>query len=157
VYLEHHCDFLISGTSAPAVKLNSTIINGYKQILGKFGEIQREFVDAYSPDSDNDCRGGGGGHQHLHPPCARFLHSFREIIATKMPVHHLLEQILNEYIVAAGLQSRQPLFQSVNSIGTAVTRRALNRYNAWAAIRKRARAAGFSPPSDVTPPGQLAS
>ena len=83
MYLEHHCDFLISGTSAPAGKLNSTIINGYKQILGKFGEIQREFVDVYSPDSDNDCRGGGGGHQHLHPPCARFLHIFREIIATK--------------------------------------------------------------------------
>ena len=33
----------------------------------------------------------------------------------EMPVHHLLEQILNEYIVAAGLQSGQPLFQSVNS------------------------------------------
>ena len=56
-----------------------------------------------------------------------------------MPVHHLLEQILNEYIETAGLQSGQPLFQSVNSIGTAVTGRALNRYNAWAAIRKRAK------------------
>src|ERR1700735_2684203 len=32
----------------------------------------------------------------------------------EMPVHHLLEQILNEYIAAAGLQSGQPLFQSVN-------------------------------------------
>jgi hypothetical protein len=29
-----------------------------------------------------------------------------------MPVHHLHEEILNEYIVAAGLQSAQPLFQS---------------------------------------------
>ena len=38
-----------------------------------------------------------------------------------MPVHHLLERILDEYIVGAGLQSGQPLFQSVNSIGTAVT------------------------------------
>jgi integrase/recombinase XerD len=64
----------------------------------------------------------------------------------EMPVHHLLEEILNEYIVAAGLQSGQPLFQSVNSLGTAVTGRALNRYNAWAAIRKRARAAGFLTP-----------
>ena len=63
-----------------------------------------------------------------------------------MPVHHLLEQILDEYIVAAGLQSGQPLFQSVNSAGTAVTGRALNRYNAWAAIRKRAKAAGFLTP-----------
>ena len=75
----------------------------------------------------------------------------------EMPVHHLLEQILNEYIVAAGLQSGQPLFQSVNSLGTAVTGRALNRYNAWAAIRKRAKAAGFLTPSDVTPGGQPAS
>jgi hypothetical protein len=39
-----------------------------------------------------------------------------------MPVHHLLEQILNEYIEAAGLQSGQPLFQSVNSLGTPVRR-----------------------------------
>ena len=63
-----------------------------------------------------------------------------------MPVHHLLEQILNEYIAAAGLQNGEPLFQSVNSLGTAVTGRALNRYNAWAAIRKRAKAAGFLTP-----------
>src|ERR1700686_2233749 len=42
--------------------------------------------------------------------------------------------------------SGQPLFQSVNSVGTAVTGRALNRYNAWAAIRKRAKAAGFLTP-----------
>src|SRR5258708_35396095 len=64
----------------------------------------------------------------------------------EMPVNHLLEQILNEYIEAAGFQSGQPLFQSVNSLGTAVTGRALNRYNAWAAIRKRAKAAGFLTP-----------
>jgi integrase/recombinase XerD len=63
-----------------------------------------------------------------------------------MPVHHLLEQILDEYIGAAGLQNGQPLFQSVNSLGTAVTGRALNRYNAWATIRKRAKAAGFLTP-----------
>jgi hypothetical protein len=64
----------------------------------------------------------------------------------EMPVHHLLEQILNEYVETAGLRSGQPLFQSVNSTGTAVTGRALNRYNAWAAIRKRAKAAGFLTP-----------
>ena len=64
----------------------------------------------------------------------------------EMPVHHLLEELLNEYIVAAGLQSGQPLFQSVNSLGTAVTGRALNRYNAWAAIRRRDKAAGFLTP-----------
>ena len=48
-----------------------------------------------------------------------------------MPVHHLLEETLNEYIAVAGLRSGQPLFQSVNSLGTAVTGRTLNRYNAW--------------------------
>jgi hypothetical protein len=75
----------------------------------------------------------------------------------EMPVHHLLEQILNEYVEAAGLRSGQPLFQSVNSAGTAVTGRALNRYNAWAAIRKRAKAAGFLTPLDVTLGAQPAS
>jgi integrase/recombinase XerD len=64
----------------------------------------------------------------------------------EMPVHHLLEHILDEYIVAAGLQSGQPLIQSVNSAGAAVTGRVLNRYNAWAAIRKRAKTAGFLTP-----------
>ena len=34
----------------------------------------------------------------------------------------------------------------VNSAGTAVTGRVLNRYNAWAAIRKRAEVAGFLTP-----------
>src|SRR5271154_4188984 len=74
-----------------------------------------------------------------------------------MPVHHLLEQILNEYVEAAGLRSGQPLFQSVNSAGTAVTGRSLNRCNAWAAIRKRAKAAGFLTPLDVIPGGPPAS
>jgi hypothetical protein len=35
-----------------------------------------------------------------------------------MPVNHLLEKILNEYIVARGLQNGQPMFQSVNSVAT---------------------------------------
>ena len=60
-----------------------------------------------------------------------------------MPVHHLLERILDEYIVAAGPSQRATLFQSVNSAGTKVTGLALNRYNAWAAIPKRAKVAGF--------------
>jgi integrase/recombinase XerD len=64
----------------------------------------------------------------------------------EMPVHHLLEQILNEYVETAGLRSGQPLFQNVYSAGTAVTGQFLNRYNAWAAIRKRAKATGFLTP-----------
>jgi integrase/recombinase XerD len=63
-----------------------------------------------------------------------------------MPVHYLLEETLNDYIAAAGLRSGQPLFWSVNSLGTAVTGRVLNRYNTWAAIRKRAKNAGFLTP-----------
>jgi integrase len=64
----------------------------------------------------------------------------------EMPVHHLLKETLNEYLAAASLQSGQPLFQSVNSAGTAVTGRTLNRHNAWTAIRKRAKNAGFLTP-----------
>jgi hypothetical protein len=74
-----------------------------------------------------------------------------------MPVHHLLEQILDECIEVAGLHSGQPLFQSVNSPGTAVTGRVLNRYSAWVAIRKRAKRRVFSRLLDVTPGGQQAS
>jgi integrase len=63
-----------------------------------------------------------------------------------MPVHHLLEEVLNEYLAAASLQNGQPLFQSITSDGTAATGRVLNRHNAWAAVRKRARNAGFLTP-----------
>src|SRR4029077_17279076 len=41
--------------------------------------------------------------------------------------------------------------------GTAVTGRALNRYNAWAAFGSGPRQRVFSPPSDVTPGGQPGS
>jgi len=41
------------------------------------------------------------------------------------------------------MEDNQPLFQSVNKAGTALSGHALNRYNVWAAIRKRARNAGF--------------
>ena len=61
MYLEHHRDFEFR-YFGDGGKVNSTIIKRDKQILGKFGEIQREFVDVYSPDSDNYCRESGGGH-----------------------------------------------------------------------------------------------
>ena len=38
-----------------------------------------------------------------------------------MPMHHMLEEMLNEYIVAASLQRGLRLFESVNALGTAVT------------------------------------
>ena len=40
-----------------------------------------------------------------------------------MTMHHMLEEVLNEYIVAAGLQRGQLLFDSVNSLEAAVTGR----------------------------------
>jgi integrase/recombinase XerD len=74
----------------------------------------------------------------------------------EMPVHHLLERILDEYIVAAGLQSGQPLFQSLNSVGTAVTGRSLNRYTPGLQFGSELRAAGLQSPLHVTPGGQPA-
>ena len=66
----------------------------------------------------------------------------------EIPVHHLLEELLNEYIVAAGLQTGNPCSRALSRLETAVTGRALNRCNAWAAIRKRAKAAGFLTPGN---------
>jgi site-specific recombinase XerD len=82
----------------------------------------------------------------LKLPAVRMLYDFLVVrqITRSNPAHSVRGP---KYVVeAAGLRSGQALFQSVNSAGTAVTGRALNRYNAWAAIRKRAKAAGFLTP-----------
>ena len=71
----------------------------------------------------------------------------------EMPAHHLLEEILNEYIAAAGLQSGQPLFQSVNSVGTEVTGRALIFTTPGLRFESAPGPRVFSPQSDVTPGG----
>jgi integrase/recombinase XerD len=63
-----------------------------------------------------------------------------------MPAHHEIEETIDEYLSKVSIDEGQPLFQSVNKTGTALSGRALNRYNAWAAIRKRARNAGFLTP-----------
>ena len=63
-----------------------------------------------------------------------------------MPAHHEIEETIDEYLARVSIEDKQPLFQSVNKAGTALSGRALNRYNAWAAIRKRARNAGFLTP-----------
>ena len=70
-----------------------------------------------------------------------------------MPMHHMLEEMLNEYIVAAGLQRGQPLFESVNSLGTAVTGRTLNPTTPELRFGSGPRQRAFSPPLDVTPGG----
>jgi integrase len=64
----------------------------------------------------------------------------------EMPAHHEIEETIDEYLSRVSIEDKQPLFQSVNKAGTALSGRALNRYNAWAAIRKRARNAGFLTP-----------
>jgi integrase/recombinase XerD len=53
--------------------------------------------------------------------------------------HHEIEETVDEYLSRVSIDDKQPLFQSVNKAGTALSGRALNRHNAWAAIRKRAR------------------
>ena len=63
-----------------------------------------------------------------------------------MPAHHQIEEAVDEYLSRVSIENGQPLFQSVNKAGTALSGRALNGYNAWAAIRKRARNAGFLTP-----------
>src|SRR5262249_11295252 len=64
----------------------------------------------------------------------------------EMPAHHEIEETVDEYLARVSIEDKQPLFQSVNKAGTALSGRALNRYNAWAAVRKRARNAGFLTP-----------
>src|SRR6202047_18605 len=65
----------------------------------------------------------------------------------EMPAHHEIEQTIDEFLSKVSIDDKQPLFQSVNKTGTALSGRALNRHNAWTAVRKRARNAGFLRPS----------
>ena len=63
-----------------------------------------------------------------------------------MPAHHEIEETADEYLSKVSIDDKQSLFQGVNKAGTALSGRALNRHNAWVAIRKRARNAGFLTP-----------
>ena len=47
-----------------------------------------------------------------------------------MPAHHQIEETIDEYLARVSIDDKQPLFQSVNKAGTALSGRALNRYNA---------------------------
>jgi hypothetical protein len=60
-----------------------------------------------------------------------------------MKWQHKTEGTIDEYLARVGIEDGQPLFQSVNKAGTALSGRALNWHNAWAPIRKRARMRGF--------------
>jgi hypothetical protein len=52
-------------------------------------------------------------------------------------VRHQIEETIDEYLSKVSIEDKQLLFQSVNKAGTALSGCALNRYHAWAAIRKR--------------------
>jgi hypothetical protein len=57
---------------------------------------------------------------------------------------HSSIRVINQTIsIRFTIDDSQPLFQSVNKASTALSGRALNRYNAWAAIRKQVRNAGL--------------
>jgi integrase/recombinase XerD len=63
----------------------------------------------------------------------------------KMPCHHNLDAYLHEYVEAAGLKEipKSPLFRSARGRSNMLTEKPLDRRNAWAMVRKRARAAGI--------------
>lgn len=64
----------------------------------------------------------------------------------EMPAHHKLEEYLDAYIEAAGIEDekRGPLFRAAIGRTGVLSNRRLHRTNAYHAIRKRARQAGIS-------------
>ena len=62
-----------------------------------------------------------------------------------MPCHHNLDAYLHEYVEAAGLKEspKSPLFRPARGRSNMLTEKPLDRRNAWAMVRKRARAAGI--------------
>ena len=65
----------------------------------------------------------------------------------EMPLHHNAEAYLLDYLETGGLHDHKgvPLFQSVDRYGW-LTENRLDRHNAWAMIRRRARQAGILTP-----------
>ncbi|MCA9178392.1 MAG: tyrosine-type recombinase/integrase [Planctomycetales bacterium] len=63
----------------------------------------------------------------------------------EMPCHHKLAQYLDEYVEAAGIRERRssPLFCTLGRTRT-LTEFRLTRQDAWAMVKRRARAAGVS-------------
>ena len=63
----------------------------------------------------------------------------------EMPVHHILEQYLDEYLDIAGLRDapKSPLFLSGKGRSGDLTEKSLNRVNAWHMVQRRARQAGI--------------
>jgi site-specific recombinase XerC len=63
----------------------------------------------------------------------------------EMPVHHKLEQFLDEYLEAAGIRGdgKTPLFRSAAGKTGRLTENALHRVDAYQVIRRRTAEAGF--------------
>jgi hypothetical protein len=65
-------------------------------------------------------------------------------------VHHLLEEILNEYIVAAGLESGQPCSRALIRLGQPGPDELLTGTMSGLQFETEPRRRVFSPPLDVT-------
>lgn len=63
----------------------------------------------------------------------------------EMPAHHCLEEYLDAYIEAAGIaeEKKGPLFRSANRRTGQLTANLLGSSDAWAMVRRRAKAAGI--------------
>lgn len=63
----------------------------------------------------------------------------------EMPAHHCLEEYLDAYIEAAGIaeDKKGPLFRSANRRSGQLTGNPLSSSDAWAMVRRRAKAAGI--------------
>jgi integrase/recombinase XerD len=69
------------------------------------------------------------------------------VLAIEIPAHHTLEEYLYAYIKAAeiGYDPKGPLFRSANRRTGTLTTNPLRRNNALDMIKRRAKAAAFSP------------
>ena len=63
----------------------------------------------------------------------------------ELPAHHLLEEYLDAYIEAAGIgdDRKGPLFRTANRRTRSLTANAMRTADAWAMVRRRAKAAGI--------------
>lgn len=63
----------------------------------------------------------------------------------EMPAHHCLEEYLDAYIAAASIEAdkKGPLFRSANRRTGQLTEKPLRSADAWAMVRRRAKAAGI--------------
>lgn len=67
----------------------------------------------------------------------------------EMPCHHSLEVYLREYIEAAGIESKAPLFQTFRGRSGELTGKRLTRQNCLHMIQRRAKAAAIELPDGI--------